>query len=57
MFKFITKHCPCCDAPFTSGTGEEADVYSDGQSLEYCSAECVEHLQDDYQEYIDSCDV
>jgi ribosomal protein L24E len=53
----LIKHCPCCHQSFTTGTGFEADVYSDGSALEYCSAECAEHLEDEYQEYLDSCEV
>jgi ribosomal protein L24E len=50
----MIKSCPCCNQTFTSGTGFVADVYSDGQELEYCSAECAEHLSDEYQEHLDS---
>lgn len=53
----MIKHCPCCDTPFTSGTGHVADVYSDGQELEYCSAECVEHLSDEHEDYLNSYEV
>lgn len=34
-----------------------ADMFSGGitgEVLEYCSAECIEHLQDEHQEYLDS---
>lgn len=51
--------CPCCNTTFDKADSEafEADVYSDGQVLVYCSAECVEHLQDEHQEYLDSYEV
>lgn len=53
----MIKTCPCCNQSFTSGTGFEADVYSDGQSLEYCNAECCEHLADEHEDYLNSYDV
>lgn len=53
----MNKSCPCCDTSFASGTGYFADIYSDGRVLEYCSAECAEHLEDEHQEYLDSYEV
>lgn len=53
----MTKQCPCCDTSFTSGTGFTADVYSDGQSLEYCSAECAVALSDAHEDYLNSYDI
>ena len=50
------KCCTCCHAELTSEV-VLADVYNDGRDLEYCSAECVEHCEEEEQEYLDSYDV
>lgn len=48
----MNKYCPCCNELYTSLTPEPAmaDIWNDGQVLEYCSWECIEHLSDEYQE-------
>lgn len=44
------KFCTCCDELIV----EAGHTYN---SEDYCSAECIEHVQEEEQEYLDSYDV
>lgn len=48
--------CSCCHE-LIIGEVVLCAVGGDEVELEYCSWECVEHVEEQYQEYLDSCDM
>lgn len=52
----IINRCACCGEVIV-GEVEKADPWQDGVDLDFCSAECVEHCEEQHQEYLDSCEV
>lgn len=38
------KQCPCCNETFTEGV--YGDPWGEGEEILYCSAECIEHLEE-----------
>ena len=48
--------CSCCHELITEEV-VRTDAYNDGEEADYCSWECVEHVQEQHQEYLDSYDV
>lgn len=48
--------CSCCHELIV-GEVVKTDAYNDGDEDDYCSWECVEYVQEQHQEYLDSLDV
>lgn len=53
LFKDI---CACCGEEIKAGVVLEK-VWGDDTETKFCSFECVEHVQEQYQEYLDSYEV
>lgn len=49
----IAKFCNCCHEQII-GEVVEANPWNDETVAEFCSWECVEHTEDQHQEYLDS---
>ncbi|ANA49159.1 hypothetical protein PMW_34 [Pseudomonas phage phiPMW] len=48
--------CACCGEEIKQDV-VHADPWGDGKDSTFCSFECVEHVADEWREYMDSYDV
>lgn len=51
-----TKYCACCSEEIV-GEVCYGDPWDDSEDQAFCSWECIEHCQEQQNEYLDSLDV
>lgn len=57
-FTLLPSFCQCCDTEIV-GEIVKANPWEIGNGVyyEFCSAECVEHCEEEHKEYLDSYDM